>query len=267
MGGSEVKASKLVVKLGMHSKFKAEENSRQRIFRFRLSWFTPATTTCGATSRTTSPALIVLRDEAKFNDFVMPICLWNENYNLKRIANKTGTVVGWGYTLDHQQQDILQEAQIKVVSYEECYESSRLFFSVNMRPRENFCAGFPQNRSGECNGDSGGGFVMKSEGRFFLRGVVSSGRSREVAAEGGARVVTCNPKYLALFTDVTNFMAWIVRNTPDFPPLPPPPENHPETSERPATGNTTKITKFPPQTFWDGLFSLILQHFDLKTIN
>ncbi|XP_059488124.1 transmembrane protease serine 11B-like protein [Neocloeon triangulifer] len=153
-------------------------------------------------------ALIILAENVQVTAKVRPICLWNSNYDLNKIANGTGTVVGWGRTSDDTLPDTLQRADLKIVSYQECYQSSRLFMSENLHPRENFCAGYPHNQTGACKGDSGGGLYIRESGRYFLRGVVSSGiKKLEINKE---EFIACDPNSYSLFTDVTNYMQWIV---------------------------------------------------------
>ncbi|XP_059474414.1 uncharacterized protein LOC132196046 isoform X2 [Neocloeon triangulifer] len=220
-------ASALVVVLGMHNVPDFDESSRQEI------WVSSFLVHPGynPSNFKNDIALIILEVEVNFTEYVQPICLWNSDYDLNKIANRTGTVVGWGLTSDHSLANVLQEAEIKVVSYEECYESKRLFFSVNLHPRENFCAGFPQNRSGACKGDSGGGFSMfdRDTQRHFLRGVVSLGRVRKVTKDK-EELLTCDPNFYALFTDVANYMRWIVTNSPElnFPAKPKPRQAKPK---------------------------------------
>ncbi|XP_059487353.1 uncharacterized protein LOC132203536 [Neocloeon triangulifer] len=167
-------------------------------------------------------ALVILSDEVQFSEDVRPICLWNWNYGLDKIVNRTGTVVGWGLTSDVQTEpEILQEANMKVISYEDCYESRRRFFSLNLRPRENFCAGFPDSQRGVCVGDGGSGFSLFNQRyqRHFLRGVLGVGPTKTVTRADGNVTKVCNPNLYSLFTDVTNYLPWIVDNTPDIHPL------------------------------------------------
>ncbi|XP_059487354.1 uncharacterized protein LOC132203537 [Neocloeon triangulifer] len=166
-------------------------------------------------------ALVILNDEVQLSDDVRPICLWNWNYGLRKIVNRMGTVVGWGLNSDAVKSDILQESNLKVISYEDCYESRRRFFSLNLRPRENFCAGFPDSQRGACIGDGGGGFSLFNEKfqRHFLRGILGVGPTKKVTRANGNVVKVCNPKLYSLFTDVTNYLPWIVKYTPDINPL------------------------------------------------
>ncbi|XP_059475790.1 coagulation factor IX-like [Neocloeon triangulifer] len=210
--GIPILASELEVTLGMHSALERFETSQQKLQVSRILLHPGY----NHSNHRNDLALIVLQNEVQFTNFVRPICLWNSDYDLDKIVNKTGTVVGWGFTANHTQPEFLQEAQIKVVSYQECFESNKFFFSKFLHPREHFCAGIPQNQRGACSGDGGSGFYLTNSGRHFLRGVVSMGRSKRVITEDNYQIFTCNPNYYVLYTDVTNYMRWIVDNTPDL---------------------------------------------------
>jgi len=55
-------------------------------------------------------------------------------------------------------------------------------------------------------GDSGGGFALEKDGKWFLRGVVSFGASKTVQGNK----TTCDPKISALYVDLAEYMDWIV---------------------------------------------------------
>ncbi|XP_059488350.1 serine protease persephone-like [Neocloeon triangulifer] len=213
--GSSLNARHVDVTLGMHNRSNLQEN-RQKLTAASLV-IHPGYDHSKVDFKD-DIALVILAEEVNFNDFVRPICLWNDDYDLNKIANKSVTLVGWGFTVDHEQPQILQKGILKIVSYQNCYESNNMkkrFFSLYMRPTENFCAGIPQTETNACVGDSGGGLTFYDRDdteRHFLRGVVSMGSVKELP-DG---FVTCNPKFYALYTDVTNYMDWIVRNSPDI---------------------------------------------------
>ncbi|KAJ8977008.1 hypothetical protein NQ317_018379 [Molorchus minor] len=60
-----------------------------------------------------------------------------------------------------------------------------------------------ENGSGPCNGDSGSGFLLKQNGRYVLRGVVSMSIS-----ETHAR--TCDLSNYVVFTDASKFLDWLL---------------------------------------------------------
>ncbi|XP_059476309.1 uncharacterized protein LOC132197201 [Neocloeon triangulifer] len=210
-----VAAPRLRITLGMNDASNDKETSRQQFMAAEIVLH-PGYDHLRKDFKDDIALIILPQDEIRLNQFVCPACLWNDDYQLDKIVNTTGKVFGWGYTAEHKQARVLQEARLKVASVEECYENKPTFFSANLRPTENFWAGFPHNQTTACKGDSGGGLVFFSDDRFFLRGVVSMGRARTVATDDGALLlVTCNPDYFALYTDVTNYMRWIVDNVPD----------------------------------------------------
>ncbi|XP_059470857.1 uncharacterized protein LOC132193919 [Neocloeon triangulifer] len=154
-------------------------------------------------------AIVILSTEVQLSDEVRPICLWNDVYQLDKIVNRTGSV--WSSS----KPEVLQETRVQVVSHQECFNNDRSFFSTHLRPTENFCVGFPTNQSGVCVGEGGEGFSLYDEisKRNFLRGVAILVNDSE-GSKGDVR--GCNPKRYTLVADVTNYIAWIVDNTPDI---------------------------------------------------
>ncbi|XP_059488785.1 transmembrane protease serine 11C-like [Neocloeon triangulifer] len=199
--GTEMEASNLKITLGLHSSSKNHEDSQQNIM--VSSIIVHPEFNFNKSDLKSDIALIILQNKAQLIEQVVPICLWNDEYDLSKIVDTTGTVVGW------VRNDSLQEVQIQPIYYQQCYESNRPFFSKYLHPRENFCAGFPHNKTGACIGENGSGFVIEKDNRFFLRG------TKSVPVDVGGEeeeVKTCNPQHFALFTDVTNFLKWIVDN-------------------------------------------------------
>jgi len=73
--------------------------------------------------------------------FVLPICLWDEEYNFDVIAGSQGEVVGWGMTEDRELSDNLKVASLRVEPHLDCYLQDREYFSSRLKPGKNFCAG------------------------------------------------------------------------------------------------------------------------------
>lgn len=42
-------------------------------------------------------AVFVLNRKINFTEYIRPICLWNLSRDLKKIENRNGTIVGWGF--------------------------------------------------------------------------------------------------------------------------------------------------------------------------
>ncbi|XP_052865076.1 coagulation factor XI-like isoform X2 [Anopheles cruzii] len=145
-------------------------------------------------------AVLLLKDDVKFSNFVRPVCLWAFDDDYKSLINKIGFVPGWGYTEHGLVSSRLSFAQMPVVAHETCIWSNRDFFS-KITSDSSFCAGF-KNGTSVCNGDSGGGMVFKHNGRWYLRGVVSV----SAALQDRFR---CDPNHYVVFTDVAKFVRWI----------------------------------------------------------
>jgi secreted trypsin-like serine protease len=54
------------------------------------------------------------------------------------------------------------------------------------------------------SGDSGGGFIVKTNGKWYLRGIVSSSLINPDTYE-------CDTSNFVVFTDVTKFTDWILQ--------------------------------------------------------
>jgi len=121
---------------------------------------------------------LLLFDGHQFNitEWVRPICLWDKSYSIEEIRIQTGEVkknlaknqsvikktkvilkrltvlqvVGWGFTKNNSQADILRQASISVLPHKDCYLQDRQFYSTRLKPGFNFCIG----RKGDFLGDS-----------------------------------------------------------------------------------------------------------------
>ncbi|CAH0697296.1 unnamed protein product [Spodoptera exigua] len=157
-------------------------------------------------------ALLKLKSEALFDDYVQPACLWQSGLTKKLPTGGIyGSVVGWGF--DHQDilSTTLQQISIPIVSEATCLKSNPVFFHNKLNTNK-FCAGFA-NGTSACNGDSGGGLVIfvpdvpgaksQDSGAWHVRGVVSTTVSRTDAP-------ICDPNQYTLFTDVAKYRKWIL---------------------------------------------------------
>lgn len=129
-------------------------------------------------------AILKLANRVTMNEFVRPICL----ANLQQSNISNGTVAGWGVHDDTDiPSDIPRKAEIPILSDRECLRKNQALspiFSDDL-----FCAG--KTNSGVCKGDSGSGFYVQMDGKFYLRGIVSS-----------STVTSCSQSNLALYSDV-----------------------------------------------------------------
>ncbi|XP_060532655.1 CLIP domain-containing serine protease B15-like isoform X2 [Cylas formicarius] len=151
-------------------------------------------------------ALLELVTAVELTDFVRPCCLWEGNSDLEILADRLGSVIGWGFDENRQLSRQLMQAQMPVVSTVKCIYSNREFFS-QFTFENNYCAGF-RNGTSVCNGDSGGGMVFPRTGTsgadtvWQLRGIVSVG----VALQSQG---VCDTSHYIIFTDVAKYLPWI----------------------------------------------------------
>ncbi|XP_066475312.1 mannan-binding lectin serine protease 1 [Tiliqua scincoides] len=116
-------------------------------------------------------ALLELSEEARLNDYVMPVCFPDGSH-------RTGAMVivsGWGKQFLHRLPDALMEIEIPLTDHATCKEVyARLQKAVT---EDMICAGEKQGGKDACSGDSGGPMVTLNNqtGQWQLIGTVSWG--------------------------------------------------------------------------------------------
>ncbi|XP_055713666.1 proclotting enzyme [Phlebotomus papatasi] len=141
-------------------------------------------------------ALLTLDTPVQFSSSIRPICLPPAN-EVRQYNGKTGVVIGWGSLRENgPQPSILQEVSIPIWSNDNCarkYGSAApAGITQNM-----LCAG--QDYKDSCSGDSGGP-LMVNDGKWTQVGIVSWG-------------IGCGKgQYPGVYTRVSNFMPWIMKN-------------------------------------------------------
>lgn len=91
-----------------------------------------------------------------------------------------------------------RKTSMPVVAQDTCLRSHADF--RNLTSEMTFCAG-NRDGSGPCNGDSGAGFMVKKEGRWYLRGVVSTAIKKED--------FSCDLNEFVVFSDVGKLKGWV----------------------------------------------------------
>ncbi|XP_059621358.1 serine protease gd-like isoform X3 [Phlebotomus argentipes] len=147
-------------------------------------------------------AVVVLTEAIRFTTYIRPACLWNETESKESIVGHKGFSAGWGRDENGNFfTELPKQIEIPVVSDEECLRSHEAFPKITSEVT--FCAGWRNGSEGPCNGDSGGPLIFDREGRWTLRGVVSTSLSTD-----GSN--TCNLNEYVVFTDVAKFRQWII---------------------------------------------------------
>uniref|UniRef100_A0A8C9YQD9 Vitamin K-dependent protein C n=1 Tax=Sander lucioperca TaxID=283035 RepID=A0A8C9YQD9_SANLU len=147
-------------------------------------------------------ALIKLQDPITFNSSIMPICLPAEGATY--ITGVMGLVSGFGIKEIAGRRILTNKinyVQLPVVEQETCSKSitslKKTRDNVPSLSNNMFCAGVPEGGQDSCQGDNGGPYALRDDGRFWAAGIVSWG-------------VGCGKQgTYGVYTRVTNYMDWI----------------------------------------------------------
>nr|XP_019529528.2 ovochymase-2-like isoform X1 [Aedes albopictus] len=227
--GYQVVASTISVRLGLYELLRMTKNTQEH--RVERVYRHPNYT---ASSYKHDIALLLLRTVIEFNDYIQPICLWDqEKYGPGETL--VGIVSGWGITEYDTLADDLKSARLPMVSLLECLESDRDLFSQAIFDGM-FCAGIA-NSTNVCNGDSGGAFAVDVNGTWVARGIISFTGLRD------SSVTLCKTESLAGFVNIPRYVEWIERmaNKDRFVAIEPPEHNSGEKSYSDAVVTPTTI--------------------------
>lgn len=146
-------------------------------------------------------AVLILDNPVFYTPFVQPICLVPRELESVIAFISPGIVAGYGKSenRDKQHEDVAKvlEMPIEYNQFGCVNKYPDLFHLVSERT---FCAGYG-NGTGVCKGDSGGGLLVKYQGAYYLRGIVSS------SAYDHNR--NCDVYQYSVFTDVLKYTDWI----------------------------------------------------------
>lgn len=145
-------------------------------------------------------AILVMKETVTYTRFIQPICLWTFSSSVDVIVGERGTLVGWGRT---ETGDIATKAkvlEVPIVSESECLRADPSF--AHITSNRTFCAG-GRNGAGPCDGDSGGGLVLKRNNKWYLRGIIS-------VALANQKTKICDTNSFVVYTDTAKFQDWIM---------------------------------------------------------
>lgn len=241
----EVKSSELRVILGAHNLNDATEPEKKSVrvveIKMHKTWNAP-----DMSSYQGDIALLVLGDAVKFTDYIRPICL---SSNLPTITD--GIVAGWGRQENQKlgtSNKIPRKIDIPIVEDKICYEK---FVSLSKGGwNKSFCAG--RKNVSVCDGDSGSGFYVKLNGRFYLKGIVSNSALHDQCVDGYYAIYADAVKYHPFITshhyqlsaEINQHNSTIQIRNPDdnfrFPNETPVKEGKPENSADDSAPNSVK---------------------------
>lgn len=145
-------------------------------------------------------ALIRLASPITFSSTVQPIELLSAEQEPNLAADGVlGSVTGWGLTREGDQSEVLQAADVAMVSTATCRDSD---FPATSITDNMICAGFVDGGIDACAGDSGGPLVVRDGlSGYRLAGITSWGEDCAL------------PGYPGVYTRVSAFIDWISDKT------------------------------------------------------
>ncbi|GFT98387.1 limulus clotting factor C [Nephila pilipes] len=152
-------------------------------------------------------AMVKFVPDVRYTERIQPICLPTQrSTRTNLVPEQKGYVTGWGLTENQLPSEELLMAHLPVQPNQVCIDAyARANFTLNLTDGM-FCAGYPRGRTSACTGDSGSPLVFydRNTDRHTVEGLVSFGRRGE-----------CDlPDRYTVFTRVSYFMPWILRNWP-----------------------------------------------------
>ncbi|EDW00505.1 GH11823 [Drosophila grimshawi] len=176
-------------------------------------------------------AVIMLKDEVRFNSFILPVCLWSGSSKSEYVVGEHGIVIGWSFdraNATHKspsrgfswagasaatESSIPIVVKAPIVSNEVCFAANPHFRSLSSN--RTFCAGIVVDartaslrRTSIYTGISGAGLIIRKNNRWMLRGTVSAALPA-AAAEGSPSGVSAASQYI-IYADVAKFIDWIM---------------------------------------------------------
>lgn len=144
-------------------------------------------------------AVLVLDESVTFNRHIKPICMM-QSVSSPAVTISSGIVVGYGKSEDETKihEETPKTIVVPIYSNEKCFlEFPDL---ARISSSRTFCGGTADG-TGVCLGDSGSGLIIKYNGDYYLRGIVSS--SLRTFRWG------CDVDKYSVFTDVIKYVEWI----------------------------------------------------------
>lgn len=140
-------------------------------------------------------ALLVLRKPVTWGRYVMPVCLPYGPLSSNTLEGHNAFIVGWGATqFNGAGSSVLRQAQIPVWAEAECKKSYAQHLPIS---KAQLCAGDAGAEMDSCQGDSGGPLLLPHEGRYYVVGIVSSGKD------------CATPNFPGIYTRVSSYLDWL----------------------------------------------------------
>lgn len=143
-------------------------------------------------------AVLVLTHPVFYTQYIKPICLIRADSPASLVTN--GVVIGFGKSEDQSKkyENIPKVLQMPIHDDSSCF--LKFYLLARFSSKRTFCGG-TANGTGACHGDSGGGFYVRYNGVFYLRGLVSASLLDDF--------LNCDVNAYSIFTNMLNFNDWV----------------------------------------------------------
>ncbi|XP_065350225.1 mannan-binding lectin serine protease 1-like [Cloeon dipterum] len=151
--------------------------------------------------------IIILEENAlTLNEHVSPICLWDAEFNPRTFANTVGEAAAW------DPKGKLVRNALEVVAYDgQCYQK----YNNAVKPLTSFCFQHVRTTDTACTIETGAGFVVKKDGRSYLRGLLDIFENEPLIVKGKDRGFCSSVVKNYIAEDLADYMDWIINNVPD----------------------------------------------------
>ncbi|XP_039500296.1 serine protease gd isoform X2 [Drosophila santomea] len=175
-------------------------------------------------------AVIILKNEVRFNTFIRPACLWSGSSKTEYIVGERGIVIGWSFDRSNSTQDqkllsglpgkkstdasAPKVIKAPIVGNAECFRANAHFRSLSSN--RTFCAGIQaeerdthQSGASIYTGISGAGLFIRRNNRWMLRGTVSAALPAVESTDPESSHKLCCKNQYIIYADVAKFLDWI----------------------------------------------------------
>ncbi|CAL1673906.1 unnamed protein product [Lasius platythorax] len=149
-------------------------------------------------------AILELIEPFVLSATLVPVCIDLLSDKTVLEAGAEGKVAGFGRTEFGDSSAVLQALRVPYIPFNQCKSASQEANTQQYLTTDKFCAGYT-NGSSVCDGDSGGGLIFKTNGLWYLRGIVSV--SLGTILHGGS--AHCNNNLYSLYTQISSHIDWI----------------------------------------------------------
>lgn len=119
-------------------------------------------------------AILELVDDIQFNRMIRPVCLPNEINQSYVDSSDDLIAVGWGTTNYARSSRVPIKVDFFPVERSRCYEkSNKRDQQISTHAQNSNCVKV-EGRSGTCGIDDGTGIYQENEGKFYIKGIMSS---------------------------------------------------------------------------------------------